>query len=172
MLKVIISILLTLLISIQSCKFPDDVTKRERIDFIWNSIPDEFRMELPEYQAYEVGLSYDDYIYMAQVVEAESDRTDSLDGKILIAAVIFNRVTNPNFASSVRSVLDEPGQFSTTSNGSCYISSTKTSRWAIYLAYNQLEGGDIPDNLLFFNSIGYNNGSAYGYVDGNYFMTA
>lgn len=141
-------------------------------DYIWNNSTDEVRMEMPlEMQAEALDIDPVEYEYMARVIEAESDRTDSMDGKIHIAAVILNRVQSPYFPDTITDVLNEPNQFTTTSGGWCSTNYTQTSRWAIVEALRALEEGSIPDNLLFFNSIGYNNGQAYGLIDGNYFMT-
>lgn len=152
-----------------------DITPEQEQDMYliaWESCNDEVRQELPiEYLAAACGMTESEFEYLARTVEAESDRTDSLEGKIHIAAVILNRVNSSLFPNSITAVLDDPGQFETTYNSWCSTPSTQTSRWAIVEAQRRLVGGDIPDNLLFFNSIGYNYGQAYGYIDGNYFMT-
>jgi len=110
--------------------------------------------------------------YMAQVVEAESNRIPGdIEARVYIAAVILNRVRSPYFRNTVRGVLDEPGQFTTTSGGHCYISATDDSRVAIDIAQERIYTREIPSNLLYFNSIGYNNGTAYDRIGGNYFMT-
>ena len=141
-------------------------------DIIWDNASDEVRKTLPlEIQAHACGMTSREFEYMARVIEAESDRTDSMDGKIHIASVILNRVSSDLFPDTISGVLDEANQFSTTSGGWCSIQYTETSRWAIVEAQRALADGSIPDNLLFFNSIGYNYGEPYGYIDGNYFMT-
>lgn len=121
--------------------------------------------------AEEVDLSEDEFIFLSSVVEAESDRSDSLDGRILIAATIINRVNSDYFPDSIEDVLMQRGQFSTVRNGHSVTQHTEYSDQAVLLAYEQLEAGDIPTNILFFNCIGYNYGEPYGLVDGNYFMT-
>lgn len=123
-----------------------------------------------EEMANEVNLSEDEFIFLSSVVEAESDRSDSLDGRILIAATIINRVNSSYFPDSVNDVLVQSGQFSTVINGHSVTQRTAYSDEAVLLAYEQLENGEIPTNLLFFNCIGYNYGTPYGLVDGNYFM--
>lgn len=140
---------------------------------MWNNASDDVRRSFPiEVQAYSCGMTEAEFEYLARVVEAESDRTDNLDGKILIAAVVLNRVNSSSFPNTIDGVLNESGQFSTTNGGWCSECYTISSRWAIVEAQRQLASGDIPDNLLYFNCIGYNYGTAYGYVDGNYFMCA
>ena len=141
-------------------------------DIIWDNASEEVRKTLPlEIQAHACGMTSTEFEYMARVIEAESDRTDSMDGKTHIGAVILNRVSSDLFPDTIQGVLDEANQFSTTSGGWCSTSYTQTSRWAIVEAQRALADGSIPDNLLFFNSIGYNYGQPYGYIDGNYFMT-
>ncbi len=123
-----------------------------------------------EEMANEVNLSEDEFIFLSSVVEAESDRSDSLDGRILIAATIINRVNSSYFPDSVNDVLVQSGQFSTVRNGHSVTQRTAYSDEAVLLAYEQIENGEIPTNILFFNCIGYNYGTPYGLVDGNYFM--
>lgn len=124
-----------------------------------------------EQMAEEVNLSVDEFIFISSVVEAESDRSESLDGRILIAATIINRTNSDYFPDSITAVLEQSGQFSTVRNGHSVTNRTAYSDQAVLLAYEQLEAGEIPTNILFFNCIGYNCGEPYGLVDGNFFMT-
>ena len=49
-------------------------------------------------EPYEIaGLSESDFYFISSVVEAESDRSESLDGRILIAETILNRVESDLF---------------------------------------------------------------------------
>lgn len=140
------------------------------VNYIWGSCTDEQRMDLPlHYQAYICGMTDYEFEYMARCIEAESDRSSNIEGKILIAATILNRVNSSSFPSTISGVLDQSGQFETTYNGWCRISSTRTSRWAIVEAQRLLQNGDIPSNVLYFNSIGYQYGYGYAHVGGNYF---
>ena len=140
-------------------------------EYMWHNADDEQRMQFPlECQSYACGMDPTEFEFMARVIEMESDRTENLDGKILIAAVIFNRVTSDEFPNTITGVLTESGQFSTVSGGWCNQSYTITSRWAIVEAQRQLASGDIPENLLYFNCIGYFGGyEPYDYVGGNFF---
>lgn len=130
------------------------------------------RMQIPpERMAYMCGLEEDEFEYFAQVVEAESDgRVEYHDGKLYVAACIWDRINSSYFPDTVRGVLDQSGQFSTTYGGSCRKSATSASRYAILEAYYQLQSGDIPTNILYFNCIGYNYGTAYDRIGDNYFM--
>lgn len=144
--------------------------------FLWLmffNMSEEQRIAIPTNQmVYMVGLSEDEFNYFAQVVEAESDRSEGCtDGKIYVAACIWDRINSDIFPDTLRGVLDQSGQFSTTSGGSCWISKTPGSELAIVEAYYQLQSGNIPTNILYFNCIGYNYGKAYGKIGDNYFMT-
>ena len=125
----------------------------------------------------EIDLTEDEVEFIAAVVEAESDRSEpnenelTTDGRVYIAAVIINRVNSEYFPGSVNAVLTQRGQFSTVRNGHSIVEATDYSREAVYEAIELLEAGEIPSNLLFFNCIGYNYGTAYDYIGGNYFMT-
>lgn len=118
-----------------------------------------------------LGITPEELYLMERVVEKESDRSSSMRGRQMIAGVIFNRVSSGLFPNTVYDVLTEPGQFSTVSNGRCSLAATDYSKRAVVDAYFMLQNNEIPHNLLFFNCTGYNYGSAYGYIDGNYFMT-
>ena len=140
---------------------------------VWSQTTDEVRQELPiEYQAAACGMTTNEFEFMARVVQAESDGSydwSDLEDKILIAAVILNRVQSGSFRNSIEGVLTEPGQFSTVSGGRCSCSYSASSRWAIVEAQRRLANDEIPNDLLYFNCIGYNCGTAYGCYGGNYF---
>lgn len=137
----------------------------------WNNLTDEERFNSPvELKAAMCGISVEEYIFLARVIEAESDRSSSMDGRIMIAATILNRVNDDRFPDTITGVLTQSGQFTTVSGGYCSTSSTLYSEWAIVEALDGLNSGEIPDNVLYFNCIGYNCGTPYGLIDGNYFM--
>lgn len=116
------------------------------------------------------GISEEEFYFISSVVEAESDRSESLEGRILIAEVILNRVNSPLFPDTISEVLQQSGQFSTVVNGRSITERTDLSDEAVIQAVREIESGEAPE-VLFFNCIGYNYGEPYGYVDGNYFMT-
>lgn len=153
------------------------VSDDERTDIYlraWQNASDEVRQELPiEYQAAACNMSAYEFEFMARVIQAESDGSydwSDLEDKILIAAVIFNRVENRQFNNTISGVLTESGQFSTVSGGWCSCRYSDSSRWAIVEAQRRLFAEEIPRDLLYFNCIGYNYGTAYGCYGGNYFM--
>lgn len=123
-----------------------------------------------EQRAEVAGMTTEDFIFISSVVEAESDRSESLEGRVLIALTIINRVEDERFPDSISEVLTQRGQFSTVRNGHSVVDRTDYSDEAVIRAVEWNEQGGEP-NVLFFNCRGYNNGTAYGYIDGNYFMT-
>lgn len=150
----------------------NDQQQEFAMDRAWINSTDNQRSNMPiEYKANAVGMSPEEFEFMARVIEAESDRSDDITGRIYIAAVILNRVNDNRFPNTVTGVLCEPIQFETVRGGSCSIRSTDLSEWAIVEAQRRLTVGSVPDNLLFFNCVGYNYGSPFGYIGGNYFMT-
>lgn len=133
--------------------------------------PVPFEATTIEERAEMAGMSVEDFVFISSVVEAESDRSESLDGRILIALTIINRVEDPRFPDTISEVLTSPGQFSTVRNSQSIVDRTDYSDEAVIRAVEWNEAGDDP-NVLFFNCIGYNYGTAYSYVGGNYFMEA
>lgn len=143
---------------------------------IWASCNDDVRKQLSiPIQANACNMTETEFEYLARVVQAESDgSTDwsDLEDKILIACVVLNRVESSRFPNTIQGVLDQSGQFTTTSGGWCSTAYTDSSRWAIVEAQRHLASGDVPDNLLYFNCIGYSYGTPYDCVGGNYFTCA
>lgn len=95
-------------------------------------------------------LSIEEFRFMAQVVEAESDRSSSREGKRLIACVIINRAYQENgWPNSVTEVLTQSGQFAVVSCGRCSVTATDSSELAIVEAFDMVASGEVPENLLF-----------------------
>lgn len=126
----------------------------------------------PEDYAEQIGIEESELLFMAGVVEAESDRNpEHTEGRVLIALTIINRVDDGRFGGdTIEEVLNARGQFSTVRNGHAVVEASDESILAVVEAYEWHETGEAP-NVLFFNCRGYNYGEPYGYIDGNYFMT-
>lgn len=124
----------------------------------------------------------DSFVLLSSVVEAESDRSQDLEGRIYISLVILNRASeeHPEFGDSVYEVLTAPGQFSTVRNGHSVVGRTDLSDRAVIEAVEWIEQGDAPD-VLFFNCRGFfswrepynpdrdGDGIPDGAIGGNYF---
>ena len=120
--------------------------------------------------ASQVDMTEEEFIFMSSVVEAESDRSDDIEGRILIALTIINRVEDPRFPDTITAVLTQRGQFATVRNGHSVVGRTDLSDKAVIQAFEWNATEEDP-NVLFFNCIGYAYGDPYGYVGGNYFAT-
>lgn len=141
-------------------------------DIAWNRMTEKQRQAAPiEYKAHACGLTVEEFNFMSRVIEKESDRSADIEGRVYIAATIINRVNDERFPNSVEGVLTQAGQFSTVSNGWCDQPSTDLSDWAIVEAYRRLEAQEIPEDILFFNCIGYCH-EPYALIGGNYFSIA
>lgn len=138
--------------------------------------PVPFEATTIEERAASVGLSLEEFTLFSGIVEAESNRsTDGdLEGRIMIALTIWNRLHDTRFPSdSITSVIAQRGQFSTyrRSSGTSCVSGTVYSDEAIIRAYEWITSGEEYPEVLFFNCRGYNMGEAAGCYGGNYFMT-
>ena len=138
----------------------------------WNGLSEEERAAAPdEMKACVVGLSVEDFDLFSRTVEAESDRSDNFEGRVLIALVILNRVNDSSFPNSPRGVITQSGQFEVYYTGTIWSTSrTNLSDLAIIEAYNRLESGEAP-HVMYFNNTGYQYGEPYCYEGGNYFVT-
>lgn len=123
-----------------------------------------------EQRAEAAGMTTEDFVFISSVVEAESDRSESLEGRVLIALTIINRVEDERFPNSISEVLCQPNQFSTVRNNQSIVDRSDYSDEAVIRAVEWNEQGTAP-NVLFFNCIGYGIGDPYGRIDGNYFST-
>ncbi len=105
--------------------------------------------------------SYDEdaLLWLSRAVWAEA-RGEELIGKIAVAQVILNRVSSPDYPGDVRSVIFQPYQFSTVSNGWIWNHPTEECILAARIA---LDGADVVGaECLFFNSNpGYTRGLTY-----------
>lgn len=116
-------------------------------------------------------MTVEEFILMSRVVEAESDRSDDMQGRIYIAETIFNRVDSSDFPNTIEGVICQSGQFEVVSNGMIYsVGRTTYSDTAIAYAYDDIQNGTAP-YVLYFNNSGYQYGTPYGYFGGNYFTT-
>ena len=96
-------------------------------------------------------MSDKDYENLLAIVEAESGGED-LEGRIMVANVILNRVGNEEFPNDVTSVIwDQSGgspQFSPTADGRIYtVTISDTTREAVNRA---IDGEDLSEGALYF----------------------
>lgn len=96
-------------------------------------------------------MSDEDYQNLLQLVEAEAGGED-MKGKILVANVVFNRVKDPEFPSSISEVIWEnvagSAQFSPTADGRINtVTVSEETREAVNRA---IDGEDYSQGALFF----------------------
>lgn len=89
----------------------------------------------------------DDANMLARLVDAEAENEPYV-GKVAVAAVILNRVSNPNFPKSIASVIFKGGEFESVSNGR--INSISPSDEDLKAAQDALNGWDPSYGALFF----------------------
>jgi len=139
---------------------------------LWRNMTEEQQNALPvEAKAFFAGMTVEEFELISAVVEAESDRSDEVEGKTLIALTILNRVESSLFPDTIYGVISQSGQFTVYYNGT-YKSVGRTDssdRAVIEASFWMLE--EHP-NVIYFNCIGFNYlGTPYEYVGGNYFET-
>ena len=140
---------------------------------LWGTLSEEQQLNAPvQTKAWVVGLSEDDYCLFSAVVEAESDRSDNFEGRVLIAETIWNRTYSSNWPGSVRKCITQDGQFQVYYQGTYQsVGRTELSDMAIIEAYKRISEGEAP-TVIYFNCLGYNHlGTPYCYEGGNYFET-
>ena len=111
------------------------------------ALEEERRREEEKKAASRKAVSDDDYQVLLRIVQAEAGVCDE-KGKILVANVVLNRVKSQEFPDSVRSVVNEPSQFSPVSDGS--INSVKVTEETKECVNRALEGEDYSDGALYF----------------------
>lgn len=142
------------------------------LDNAWHSMNEQQKYEAPlELKARAAGMTEEEFDLISRVVEAESDRSPDLEGRVLIALVLFNRVESGDFPGDITSVCTQSGQFQVVYEGTIWsVGRTNMSDWAILEAQRRIEAGLAP-NVMYFNNSGYAYGEPYDYVGGNYFVT-
>ena len=123
-------------------------------------------------KAAAVGISVKSFKNFTSVINHEAGT--QMEDKILVAAVIWNRVRCEKFPNSVNKVINQSGQFYDISKDKSGSYKDKKAQLAILIAYKRLKKKQIPHNLLFFNSISYNTKNKKRYKPykhyGNYFL--
>ncbi|MCM1089711.1 MAG: cell wall hydrolase [Butyrivibrio sp.] len=111
-------------------------------------------------------LGSEDLDILTRIVEAEAGNQD-VEGRLLVANVVLNRVESEKFPNSVKDVVfqEEKGvcQFSPVSNGRIWeVQVSKETDEAVERA---LEGEDISDGALYFVARKYADGGKVNWFD-------
>jgi len=83
----------------------------------------------------QLGLSDNDIQLMANAVYGEA-RGESYEGQVAVAAVILNRIKNPNFPNTVYGVIFQPRAFTAVADGQIYLTPNDTAKRAVMDAIN------------------------------------
>ena len=93
-----------------------------------------------------IPLTKNDIYLMAQIVHAES-KGEPYTGKVAVASVILNRVTDPAFPKSIEGVIKQKNAFSCVVNGNITATPNSDSEKAVMDA---LSGSDPTNRAVFF----------------------
>ena len=93
------------------------------------------------------GYTDSDYNVLLRIVQAEAGNCD-MEGRILVANVILNRVEDDAFPNSITSVVYQRNQFSPVSNGS--IKRCRVTSETVEAVERALAGEDLSDGALYF----------------------
>lgn len=150
-----------------------DGDDEKAFEIAWNNMTEKQQYNASmELQAWSVGLSVTEFELFSRVVQAECDGTlEYNDGKLYVAICIWDRVYSSRWSDTVTGVLTASGQFTTVSGGWCSSKYTDASRWAVIKAKEAILKGEVPNNIEYFNCIGYNGNTPYDRIGDNYFMT-
>lgn len=117
-------------------------------------------------------MTVEEFELISSVTEAESNRCqDSTEGRRYIALCILCRVMDTRFPDTITGVLTQSGQFSTVRGGHSVTNRTDLSDRAVIEAVQWIHSGEEYPWVLYFNCRGYNGGTPYAQIGGNYFMT-
>lgn len=96
------------------------------------------------------GVSDNDLKIMANAVYGES-RGEPYEGQVAVAAVILNRVKDPNFPNSVSGVIFQPGAFTAVADGQIWLTPNENAKRAVQDALNGMD----PTNgcTYYFNPV-------------------
>lgn len=139
---------------------------------VYDSFSEDQKDELPvKSKAIVAGMSEEEFKFFSAVVEAESDRkTESIEGRVMIAIVILNRVDSKKFPNTITKVLRQRGQFSVVSSGAYRrVGRTKLSDRAVIEAVRRKKQGSAPAVLYFRAGHYFRGHRRYGKVGDNYF---
>lgn len=93
-----------------------------------------------------LGLSSNDLKIMANAVYGEA-RGEPYVGQVAVAAVILNRVKNPNFPKTIAGVIFQPGAFTAVADGQIWLTPNETAQNAVLDALN---GWDPTGGCIYY----------------------
>ncbi len=134
----------------QRLKQPEPVETMNVSD-VFDSTVNDFNNEAYEKCTQSTIMSDEDYETLLSIVEAEAGGED-LNGRIMVANVIMNRVANDGFPNTVYDVvyevMDGMAQFTPTVDGR--IDTVTVSDTTVEAVHDAIEGTDLSEGALFF----------------------
>jgi len=91
-------------------------------------------------------LSAEELELLAKIVYGEA-RGESYEGQVAVAAVVLNRVKNPNFPNTIKGVIYQPGAFTAVTDGQFYLTPNETAYKA---AKDAAAGWDPTGGALYY----------------------
>ena len=153
-------------------------SRTDRFELMWNNAEDSERYFMStEIKAYACGLTTNEFIFFARVVEGEGADSDSdITDKVLVAATVLNRINCSSWHTrTVMTTLQRPGQFEVVDpdTGVCNCARSLDSEWAIVIAYRMVAANELDCHMVYYNALGFTGYSRqftdYAYFGGNYF---
>ena len=110
-----------------------------------------------EIKAYACGLTTNEFIFFARVVEGEGADSDSdITDKVLVAATVLNRINCSSWPTrTVMTTLQRPGQFEVVDQetGVCNCARSLDSEWAIVIAYRMVANNELDCHMVYYNAL-------------------
>lgn len=106
---------------------------------------------------------------LAAVVEAEAGNQD-LTGKRLVVDVVLNRVDSPLFPDTITEVLEQPGQFSTMSNGAVEDAGWHMQEGDYTAVMMEVTGRRLDYDIYYFTAGEYNASCSPAYIHGDHYF--
>lgn len=91
-------------------------------------------------------LSAEELELLAKIVYGEA-RGESYEGQVAVAAVVLNRVKDPNFPNTIKGVIYQPGAFTAVTDGQFYLTPNETAYKA---AKDAAAGWDPTGGALYY----------------------
>lgn len=96
-----------------------------------------------------IQVTYEEAQMLMQIAYSEAGN-QGVEGQLAVMEVVWNRVNSDNFPDSIKEVIEQPGHFSSVSNGTYY---TLTPNVDSHLALAEFEKNLHPDdNVIGFES--------------------
>ncbi len=127
-----------------------------------------FRRDAEPYYENARWYSEDEYILLAALIYAEAGDQD-FDGKRLVADVVLNRVSSPEWPNTIAGVIFQEGQFSPVANGSLNRAFSLADQSCYDAAALALNGDRINTEVIYFSMYSCQNG-VFAFQHGDHYF--